>query len=210
MSLNTHRHYNELLNKLKISSSQPGHPSSPLEYAHQYLIDSFYPSDTRDRIRLTRDERTGEVVECVRKIRLNDLNVYSPKRAADWRVSVNLEVPGEQFILFRSSICDDQIAAPQPMGTPTHTRRKDRLSYTHEEFSIDLTQVTSTPSVGGAPEVLHELELEISRPALLLSTALKRGDTNVSEHERSAFDELIRAFVNNARILVRNAGEGWQ
>jgi hypothetical protein len=37
-------------------------------------------------------------------------------------------------------------------------------------------------------------------------TAARRGDPNVPEHERSAFDELIRAFVNNARILVRNAG----
>jgi len=118
--------------------------------------------------------------------------VYSPKRAADWRISVNVEVP-----------------TPQPMGTPTHTRRKDRISYSHEEFSIDLTQVTSTVSDSKAPEVLHELELEISRPALLLSAAIKRGDPNVSEHERSMFDELIRAFVNNARILVRNAGELW-
>jgi len=193
MSKNTHKHYNELLNQLKISSSQPGHPSSPLEYAHRYLIDSFYPSDTREKIRVTRDERTGELVECVRKIRLKDLNIFSPKRAADWRISVNLEVP-----------------VPQPSGTPTHTRRKDRISYSHEEFSIDLTQVTSTASGGGAPEVLHELELEISRPSLLLSTAMKRGDLNVPEHERSAFDELIRAFVNNARILVRNAGDGWQ
>lgn len=60
------------------------------------------------------------------------------------------------------------------------------------------------------PEVLHELELEISRPALLLSTAMKRGNPNASEHEQNAFDELIRAYVNNARILVRNAGDGWQ
>jgi polynucleotide 5'-triphosphatase len=177
------------------------------------------------------------MVECVKKIRLRDLNVYSPKRAADWRVSVNLEVPGEILSFhFVFSLCcidthDEWIVVPQPMGTPTHTRRKDRLSYSHEEFSIDLTQVTST--AGGAvrlsstcvsssliarhhfqsapqPEVLHELELEISRPALLLSTALKRGDPNVPEHERNAFDELIRAFVNNARILVRNAGDGWQ
>lgn len=61
------------------------------------------------------------------------------------------------------------------------------------------------------PEIFHELELEIKRPALLLATAAKRGDPNASEHERNAFDELIRAFVNNARILVRNAtGEGWE
>ena len=41
-------------------------------------------------------------------------------------------------------------------------------------------------------------------------TAAQRGDVNLSEHDRSAFDELIRAFVNNARILVRNSSEGWQ
>jgi hypothetical protein len=60
------------------------------------------------------------------------------------------------------------------------------------------------------PEKLHELELEIARPELLLATAAKRNDVTVSEHERSAFDELIRAFVNNARILTKNATEGWQ
>lgn len=83
-----------MLNRLKVSSSQPSHPSSELAYAHHYLIDSFYPSDGREKIRLTTNEKTGEVVECVKKIRLKDLNIYSPKRAADWRVSVNLEVPG--------------------------------------------------------------------------------------------------------------------
>lgn len=60
------------------------------------------------------------------------------------------------------------------------------------------------------PEILHELEVELARPDYLLSTALKRGDPNASEADRSAFDELIRAFVNNARILVRNADGGWQ
>ena len=121
-------------------------------------------------------------------------------------------------------------SAPHPVGAASHTRRKDRISYTHEEFTIDLTQVTSAtasnaPVCNGIdyihphppltspptpqPEVLHELELEITRPELLLWTATNRGDPNVSEHERSAFDELMRAFVNNARILVRNAGDGW-
>jgi hypothetical protein len=76
-----------------------------MDYAHLYLMDSFYPSPDgpdRDKIRVTRDEKTGTVVECMRKIRLGDLNVYSPKREADWRVSVNLEVPGE-FPSFVSS-----------------------------------------------------------------------------------------------------------
>jgi hypothetical protein len=153
-SQNAHKHYNELLNQLKISSSQPGYVSTPLQYAHRYLVDSFYPTDSREKIRVTRDEKTGEVVECVRKIRLKDLNVYSPKRTADWRVSVNLEVPGECFFHLGRVQCTWILmrglhTVPQPVGTPTHTRRKDRISYSHEEFSIDLTQVTST-GPGGA------------------------------------------------------------
>jgi polynucleotide 5'-triphosphatase len=43
---------------------------------------------------VTRNEKTGDVLAAVKKIRLGNLDVYSPKRAADWRISVNVEVPG--------------------------------------------------------------------------------------------------------------------
>ena len=46
------------------------------------------------QIRVTRNEKTGEVRECKRKVRLGDLNIYCPKRLVDWRVSVNVEIPG--------------------------------------------------------------------------------------------------------------------
>ncbi|KAI0058272.1 mRNA triphosphatase CET1 [Artomyces pyxidatus] len=196
MSAMQHKHFNTLLNNLKAASDQPTHPSSPLAYTHLHLVDSFYAPENprdRDKIRVTRDEKTGEVLETLKKVRLANLDIYSPKRAADWRVSVNVEVP-----------------VPHPLGSSTHTRRKDRMSYAHEEFRIDLTQVTSSSAPNQPPEILHELELEFAHSTLLLATAARRGDPNVSEHERSAFDELMRAFVNNARILVRNAGDGWQ
>jgi hypothetical protein len=60
------------------------------------------------------------------------------------------------------------------------------------------------------PELLHELELEFADSRLLTAAAAKRNHEGTPEHERSAFDELIRAFVNNARILARNANGGWQ
>ena len=85
----------------------------------------------------------------MRKIRLGDLNIYSPKRAADWRVSVNLEVPGafgKVFGFWVVLISVVGCVVQHPLGSPTHTRRKDRMSYAHEEFVIDLTQVTSTMS----------------------------------------------------------------
>lgn len=93
---NQHRHFNTRLNELKTSSAQTSHPAAPLGYKHLYLVDSFYPSDDLrgEKIRVTREEKTGVVTQCVRKIRLGNLDIYSPKRAADWRVSVNLEVPG--------------------------------------------------------------------------------------------------------------------
>ncbi|KAF9496530.1 mRNA triphosphatase CET1 [Pleurotus eryngii] len=194
MSMHQHKHYNDLLNNLMNTSHQSNHSSPPLEYSHLHLIDTFYPVEgQRQKVRVTRDEQSGKVQECMKKIRLGDLNIYSPKRAADWRVSVNLEVP-----------------VPHPVGSASLTRRKDRLSYSHEEYKIDLTQVTSTTSPNAPPQVIHELEIEIARSELLLSTAAVRGDPNISEEERSAFDELIRAFVNNARILVRNSNDGWQ
>jgi len=189
MTANQHKRYNTLLNELKTSSALPSHPSSPLNYTHLYLVDSFYTAEHgKDKTRVTRDEKTGVVTESVRKVRLGDLNIYSPKRSCDWRVSVNLEIP-----------------VPHPVGSPARTRRKDRMNYSHEEFNIDLTQVTASSSSGGSPEVLHELEIEIARSEVLLSAAAKRGDPHAPDFERSAFDELIRAFVNNARILVRNS-----
>ncbi|KIY45200.1 mRNA triphosphatase CET1 [Fistulina hepatica ATCC 64428] len=188
-SQSQHKHYNTLLNRLLEESQRR---SSHLSYKHLRLIDSFYPSDQpgdREKIRVTRDEKTGSVIESMRKVRLGDLNVYSPKRAADWRVSVNLEIP-----------------VSHPIGSSNFSRRKDRMRYSHEEFMIDLTQVTMSTQAGAPPELLHELEIEIARSELLVSTAMRRGDPNAPEHERNAFDEIIRAFVNNARILVRNAG----
>ncbi|KAI0036546.1 mRNA capping enzyme [Vararia minispora EC-137] len=188
MSMAQHKHFNVLLNNLKTGASpRPGN-AAEISYAHLHLVDSFYAGDGADKVRVTRDERTGDVHECMRKVRLGNLDIFCPKRAVDWRVSVNVEVP-----------------VPHPVGSATHTRKKDRMSYTHEEFRIDLTQVTSSTH-GGPAEVLHELEIEVARPELLVALAAKRGEPGVPEHERDAFNELVRAFVNNARILVRNAG----
>lgn len=96
-----HKHYNTLLNRLKTESSQPSHVGSPLDYSHRYLIDNFYAVEGNDKekIRVTRDVKTGSTLECMRKLRLGNLNIYSPKHAADWRVTVNLEIPSALCLL---------------------------------------------------------------------------------------------------------------
>lgn len=90
-----HQHYNALLNTLGIPPTSSETPRTPLRYSHTKVIDTFYPppDNSRDKVRVTTDEATGKVVESIRKIRLGDLNIYSPKRNADWRISVNLEIP---------------------------------------------------------------------------------------------------------------------
>ena len=84
-----HQHFNKLLNQLKVEQ-----PALEISYEHLRLVDTFYAAPDGEKVRVTRDEKTGAVRACVRKVRLGDLNVCCPKRAVDWRVSVNQEIPG--------------------------------------------------------------------------------------------------------------------
>ena len=87
-----------LLNKLKTDNASAG--ANDISYEHLRLVDNFFePDGGREKIRVTRDEKTGDVRECMRKVRLGDLNVYCPKRLVDWRVSVNLEIPGTSSLV---------------------------------------------------------------------------------------------------------------
>lgn len=130
-----HKHFNTLLNKLEASSRQPSHPTSPLRYTHSYLVDSFYASDDhhdRGKVRVTRDEKTGEVRECMKKVRLGDMEIFSPKRCVDWRVSVNIEVPGPFTPFFdpvpiapqRFTDCDDATLSLSAIGDSSTYQKK--------------------------------------------------------------------------------------
>ncbi len=130
-----HKHFNTLLNNLKMASSQPDHLSSPLGYAHKHLVDSFYASDNprdKDKIRVTRDEKTGTVIACMRKVRLGNLDIYSPKRAADWRISVNLEIPGaSKHICFSTQPLSSFLVHSSAANWVNHTYTEERSHELH-------------------------------------------------------------------------------
>ncbi|KIJ54824.1 hypothetical protein M422DRAFT_153388 [Sphaerobolus stellatus SS14] len=197
MHMSQHHHYNTLLNGLGVPPPSGEVQRTPLKYVHTKLTDSFYaaPDNGRDKIRVTTDE-TGRIVQCIRKVRLGDMNIYSPKRNADWRISVNLELPEQQ-----------------PSGSLTLSRKKDRMTYTHQYCNIDLTQVKQTAGAGNAA-VQHELELEFNPSAMpvIMHAASRRNspDSSVSVEQKNEYDDIIRVFVNNARILVRNASNAWE
>lgn len=90
-----HAHYNRLLNGRVETTSSSSYPYAKIGYSHTKVVDSFHPSpDSSSKLRVTTDEKTGAVNDCVVKERLGDLNVYCPRRKVDWRVSVNTETPG--------------------------------------------------------------------------------------------------------------------
>lgn len=212
---NQHKSYNQLLNAL-VESRAPPSTLTRISYSHSKEIDSFHPhSQGPGKIRVTRAQRTGEIKAVVEKRRVADMNIYSPQRGFDWRISVSLEEPGQSpfppsFLLLRLLWFLQRIIltlrtggiAALPTTPESHQRFKDRISYSHQFLQVDLTQVTTarTTSVphsrgaggGGGGETLHELEIEFRDTRVLLKEALKE-----SLGEPNRYLEMIQIFLNN-------------
>jgi mRNA capping enzyme, beta chain len=89
------------------------------------------------RVRVTYDQKTREILGKIVKARVADIDLHLPTCHMDCRLSVNLEMdwdgPVEEL---------EHMAASRAGGERQPDRNKDRLSYTHGHYQIDLTQVT--------------------------------------------------------------------
>ncbi|BGO96114.1 hypothetical protein NBRC10512_002946 [Rhodotorula toruloides] len=185
MTVNQHKAFNQLLNSRVEESAHPSYAFAPVRYSHTRELDTFHEipamqGQPKRKVRVTRDQKDkSKPPIAVEKVRVADMNIFSPKRLFDWRVSVSLEMP-----------------APIPDTPPTHSRYKDRISYSHQLFQVDLTQVT----VPSSPKPTHELEIEFKRARGLLEEAAKeqRGEEN-------KYLEMVQVLLNNIRMLIRNA-----
>lgn len=151
-----HRRANDFLNNVLYKSAEKNAdapPRVPLTYRHIREVDSFYelPADQvgslpeivrqnhnprmQMRVRVTRDQKTQEVVRKLIKTRVADLNIHSPSAAFDVRISVNIETPYTGDI-------EGLVAIAGAPGSGDGNRSKDRLSYSHLAYQVDLTQVT--------------------------------------------------------------------
>ena len=102
-----HHHFNQILNMRATEAAHPTYTGAPIRYVHTREIDSFYPSSNpskapgggRAKIRVTRDEKSGQLKEggkpSIEKSRVADMNVFSPKRGFDFRISISVEEPGK-------------------------------------------------------------------------------------------------------------------
>ncbi|RPB27672.1 mRNA triphosphatase CET1 [Terfezia boudieri ATCC MYA-4762] len=190
----------------------PKHPTRvPMKYRHTKERDTFHEVPPREmqtlpplvmkllgngnkkpKIRLTTDE-SGTVIKKIIKCRVADLNVFSPGTAFDWRVSVNLEMPYTGEVDEKSGGIGGGKGDGRGGGGE---RNKDRMSYEclDGKFTVDLTQVTSTFETSKKE---HELEIEMD------SLTLKKHGTLAAERKENGFQEYVKGFVDNVRVLCK-------
>jgi hypothetical protein len=165
MTEQQHKGFNAFLNRLvqethpanKAAQSNLPRPRLPIQYLHRHEVDRFFelPAAVRDRslpvcvakriaakghsvkVRVTHDQKTDKLLGKIVKARIADLSIHFPDLPLDCRISVNLEMDWDGPVdeLERMSAVTGR--------PPLPARTKDRLSYTHGCYQIDLTQVTS-------------------------------------------------------------------
>ncbi|KAK8072995.1 mRNA-capping enzyme subunit beta [Apiospora saccharicola] len=183
-------------------------PHVQIHYKHRREIDKFYELHSSMvarlphvvqalmspkhplKARISTDQKTGEVLAKIVKARVGDLNIYLPRCPVDCRISVNLEWdwdgPPEEII-------SNQMANREKQPD----REKDRLSYKHGFFQVDLTQV-KRQLPGRGPEKEHELEVELDAGILL-----EHGRLLLDNDPENKFQDIIEMLVNNVRALAR-------
>lgn len=206
MDLKQHQQMNKYLNK-QVHNANPGNPHNrpEVKYAHTKVVDVQYELDDEalsrlspavqniirasgkhERIRVSRDQKTGKVLAAIIKHKVNNLEISSPQTEWDYRIGVNIEIN------FPGSLDGLSEVVEKGKSVEAMKRYKDRMSYSYlNAFQVDLTQVTQDN------QKIHELELELDS-----SVFLEHGD-RVRNQQPNDFEPLINGMINNLRVLSR-------
>ncbi|SYW83203.1 related to CTL1 - RNA 5`-triphosphatase with manganese- or cobalt-dependent NTPase activities [Ustilago bromivora] len=205
MTISQHAQYNRILNSLVSRSAESSYTGAKISYQRRKEIDYFHPAPN-GKVRVTRDAETLAIKPggIVQKQRIADLNIHCPNRLFDYRISISVENPGKSLFLNPAQTCC--LDAEEPASDHVSLREKNRLSYTHQNFIVDLTQVTVPEK---PQEPIHELEIEIRDVAQLMQAA-ERAKANGPSNGSGAggqgwtpFDDQVLIFLNNIRMLIR-------
>ncbi|KAJ5617795.1 hypothetical protein N7537_002909 [Penicillium hordei] len=208
MTVEQHRAMNNFLNEaVKASMPQPNSTRIPLAYVHKKERDTFYEIQASDlppvirqnlnprhkpKVRVTTDERTGEILAKIVKCRVADVDVCSPRTTVDWRVSVNLEME------YTGDVSNLPVIDAAVIKGGRGDRIKDRMSYRHLAYQVDLTQVAKSDQQPGKNEFEHELEVEVSAEEIR-----RQGQLAMSGDPKNQYEDLVKGFVDNIRLLAR-------
>ncbi|KAK3719463.1 hypothetical protein LTR37_004321 [Vermiconidia calcicola] len=197
-----HQAMNNFLNDTIQKTQQPGR--SVMRYKHIFEQDSFHAlspyglsmlpeslkrrrNNREPRLRITTDTKTGKIVARIVKINVSQLHIFNPLYNYDCRISINIEVN-----LDRPDIDPASLVAEQAVAVKELDRKKDRLSYKHLAYSIDLTRVDRE---GHKPS--YELEVEVDSNLLRQQMQLLQGG------QESAFGDVVSGFLDNTTFLMR-------
>lgn len=233
-----HKSFNQFLNNAlmrslptKDASTPPTKPRIPLTYKHTRQTDTFYDLPLTEakqnlppavlalahqnersrmlRVRQSTDQRTGAEIARIVKVRVSDLDIHSPSTLFDVRISVNVEVNYTGSISELERLAGDKRSANPP-------RNKDRMTYNHLVYQIDLTQVTKAEvcllwslevveqraddrQSGQQSDKEHELEVEIHG-----MDAFRLHGQRLKEGLPSDYVQMVNGFVDNIRLLQRH------
>jgi polynucleotide 5'-triphosphatase len=213
MTMEQHKRMNMYLNGQVRESMAPGASRAPVKYHHTKEVDTFFElgqeqfavlpemvrrlihaTGGRQRIRVTRDQKTNQVLRALIKHRIGNLEISSPQTEWDYRIGINLEIN------YPGSIDNLEPVVEPGKSLESMKRQKDRMSYSWlDAYQVDLTQVQQGPLKN------HELELELSSDVLIDNA------DKVRRKEPNSFEGLINGMMYNLRVLSREitpAGPG--
>lgn len=206
MSLEQHKRMNQFLNSQVAKSKDPKSMRAEVNYKHTKEIDEFFQLDqagfdllppvtrqilaaggARQRIRVTRDWKTGEVIRALIKHRISNMEISSPKTEWDYRIGINLEIQYPGLVEGLKPVVENG------RTVESMRRKKDRVSYSWlSAYQIDLTQVTQTEKAAN-----HELELELDGKMVL------EAADNIKRNLPNNYEPLVAGMMNNLRVLSR-------
>ncbi|KAI1463254.1 mRNA triphosphatase CET1 [Daldinia caldariorum] len=222
MTESQHRELNEFLNE-QVKASFPRNPTAAsrvqVHYVHRREVDRFYELAPHMRQRVpacisgllqqgapikarvtVHEQNPNNVIAKIVKARIADLNIHFPHLPLDCRISINLEWNWD-------GSAEEIERGQNPNKERPPDRIKDRLSYKHGFYQIDLTQVKQGPAnansggqpgqapVGSAKE--HELEVELDARSLIEHGRM------LMQRKPNRYEDLVDGLVNNVRVLAR-------
>ncbi|ORY86169.1 CYTH-like domain-containing protein [Protomyces lactucae-debilis] len=196
MSKRQHKAFNEHLNAQVQDRARAGR----IQYKHTRSTDRQFGPPTSGpavgkgrHVRVTTDDKTGAVLETMSKETLDSLNLYCPDAPFDIRISINMEHKHPLPTAYH-----------QGSAACTGERKKDRLTYKHQHYQIDLTQVTGAGagdrSGAASAQTTHELEVEVSN-----MEELARQARNEADQMPNQFEPMVDSFLGTVILLSRAA-----
>lgn len=225
---NMFRHFNEDLLQRRFLDDQAKAKAANARphwrYAHTRLTDKFHTVGN-DRVRVSYDTN-GAVVECIVKDKLEHVDFWNGKaKAIDFRISASRERKGlhtqaqskQTEDARASSTCSPLLAltcavpVPVPLSAPDQIRRKDRMSYRYDLWSIELTKVdlftalasNGEPVSAQPASTTFEVEVEIREMEYLRREAAK-----VRAGAPNEFVKVATAMIDQMRTLSQYAFPG--